>query len=183
MSVGTGTNTAASDSGCGSAKDDKQYIQLSPETVELIAETVGITNLDPSTAIALAEDASYRCREVANICGQLLRHSKRRRLTTKDLNEAFQLYDTDPVLGHHVSESVAYTLIKDSAVDYENPNILYVPDEKLVDLRTYSVAQLPPIVATEPSVQATWLSVEGHYYPENEEAKPVDFPQQAKSIP
>ena len=178
MSVGHKT----SDVGSVNTKEDKQYIQLSPETVELIAETVGINNLDPSTAIALAEDASYRCREVANICGQILRHSKRRKLTTQDVSEAFQLYDTDPVLGHDVGEPVAYTLIKDSG-DFESPNILYVPDEKLVDLRTYSVAQTPPIVATEPCIQATWLSVEGHYYPENEEAKPVDFPQQANVTP
>ena len=184
MSAGAGTKHNSGDGGSRNAtKDDRQYIQLSPETVELIAETIGITNLEPTTAIALAEDASYRCREVANICGQLLRHSKRRKLTTNDVNEAFKLYDTDPVFGHEVSEPVSYTMFKDSAADYQTPNILYVPDETLLDLRSYSLSQSPPIVAKDPSIQATWLSVEGHYYPENEEAKPVDFPQQANVTP
>ena len=186
MSVGSATKTTGSASSgnvaANASKDDKQYVQLSPETVELIAESVGITNLNPATAIALAEDASYRCREVASLCGQLLRHSKRRKLTTRDVNEAFQLYDADPVLGHDTGDAVTYNLLNDT-VDYENPNILYVPVEKMIDLRTYCVAQSPPVVATEPAVHASWMSVEGHYYPENEEPKPVDFPQQANVTP
>ena len=188
MSVGAGNKTSTAGEG-GSAQantstEDKQYIQISPETVELIAETVGITNLDTSTAIALAEDASYRCREVANICGQLMRHAKRRKLTSQDVNEAFSLCDADPVLGHDVVEPLTYTMLKDNTnLEYENPNILYVPNEKLVDLRTYALAQSPPVVAIDPSIQATWLTVEGHFCPENEEAKPVDFPQQANVTP
>jgi transcription initiation factor TFIID subunit 6 len=189
MNVGTGTKTTSggtdSDSGqTNSAKEDKQYIQISPETVELIAETIGITNLDTSTAIVLAEDASYRCREVANICGQLMRHAKRRKLTAQDVNEALDLYDADPVLGHDATDPVSYTMLKDNtSTEYENLDILYVPDEKLVDLRSHALSQSPPVVAIEPSIQATWLSVEGHYCPENEEAKPVDFPQQANVTP
>ena len=163
--------------------EEKQYIQISPETVDLIAETVGITNLEPSTAIGLAEDASYRCREVVNICGQLLRHAKRRKLTTKDVNEALELYDAEPVLGHDVVEPATYTMLKNNTEHIENQNILYVPDEKLLDLRSYALAPSPPIVGTEPCIKASWLCVEGHYYPENEDAKPIDFPQQANVTP
>ena len=163
--------------------EEKQFIQISPETVDLIAETVGITNLDPNTAIGLAEDASYRCREVVNICGQLLRHAKRRKLTTKDVNEALELYDADPILGHDVVEPSTYTMLKNNTEHLENQNILYVPDEKLIDLRSYALAPSPPIVGTSPCIQASWLSLEGHYYPENEEAKAIDFPQQANVTP
>ena len=197
MSVGTGnkagSSVGGSESGSGTTQvnvnatvkeEDMQFIQISPETVELVAETVGITNLDPTAAVALSEDATYRCREVANICGQLLRHAKRRKLTTKDVNEAFDLYDTDPVLGHGGSDGSTYTMLKENAPnEYENLNILYVPDEKLIDLRTLALAPTPPIVASDACIQATWLSVEGHFYPENEEAKPVDFPQQAHVTP
>ena len=163
--------------------DEKQFIQISPETVDLIAETVGISNLDPAIAIGLAEDASYRCREVVNICSQLLRHAKRRKLTTRDVNEALELYDADPVLGHDVVEPSTYTMLKNNTEHTENQNILYVPDEKLLDLRSYALAPSPPIVGSESCIQASWLSVEGHYYPENEDSKPIDFPQQANVTP
>ena len=52
-----------------SKKDEKRYFQLSPDTVPLLAETVGINgnSISPSVSRALAEDVSYRCRELANV--------------------------------------------------------------------------------------------------------------------
>ena len=52
-----------------SKKEEKRYFQLSPDTVPLLAETVGINgnSISPSVSRALAEDVSYRCRELANV--------------------------------------------------------------------------------------------------------------------
>jgi hypothetical protein len=49
------------------SKEEKKYVQLSPDTVLHLAESVGLSNLNPSVARALAEDASYRCRELASV--------------------------------------------------------------------------------------------------------------------
>ena len=51
-------------------KEEKKYFQLSPDTVPLLAETVGINgnSVGPSVSRALAEDVSYRCRELASVC-------------------------------------------------------------------------------------------------------------------
>lgn len=50
-------------------KEEKKYFQLSPETIPLLAETIGINGntISPSVSRALAEDVSYRCRELANV--------------------------------------------------------------------------------------------------------------------
>ena len=50
-------------------KEEKKYFQLSPDTVPLLAETVGINgnSVSPSVSRALAEDVSYRCRELASV--------------------------------------------------------------------------------------------------------------------
>ena len=48
-------------------RDERCFAKLSPETVELIAESLGIGNLAPAVAAALAEDATYRCRQIANV--------------------------------------------------------------------------------------------------------------------
>ena len=52
-----------------SKKEEKRYFQLSPDTVPLLAETVGINgnSISASVSRALAEDVSYRCRELANV--------------------------------------------------------------------------------------------------------------------
>jgi hypothetical protein len=48
-------------------KEDKKFVQISPDTVCHLAESVGVANLNASVARALAEDASYRCRELASV--------------------------------------------------------------------------------------------------------------------
>ena len=49
------------------SKEEKKYVQLSPDSVCHLAESVGLASLNPAVARALAEDASYRCRELANV--------------------------------------------------------------------------------------------------------------------
>jgi hypothetical protein len=51
-------------------KEEKKFVQISPDTVLHLAESVGIANLSPAVARGLAEDASYRCRELASVSDQ-----------------------------------------------------------------------------------------------------------------
>ncbi len=47
--------------------DEKKYVQMAPETVQLLAETVGLGHLSPTIATSLSEDATYRTRELAHV--------------------------------------------------------------------------------------------------------------------
>ena len=87
-----------SNSGGGASKtakvEEKRYVQMSPDTVSMLAESIGISgnSLGSNVSRALAEDVSYRCRELANICSQLMRHSKRKKLSTDDVERALKWY-------------------------------------------------------------------------------------------
>lgn len=157
------------------SKEEKKYVQLSPDTVIHLAESIGLSNISPNVARALAEDASYRCRELANLCSQLLRHGKRRKLTTQDVDRAMKWYNADPVYGHGAgSNEPGYSRIYDTT---KPGNVtLFVNDEKLIDLRPYALTQSPAILASMSTIQGSWLSLEGTYLPENEEHKPVEYP-------
>lgn len=48
-------------------REDRKFVALPPETVQLMAETAGVSNLAPTVAAALSEDASYRAREMAHV--------------------------------------------------------------------------------------------------------------------
>ena len=50
---------------------ERKYVQLSPDSVVLAGESVGITNLPGTVTRALAEDASYRVREVVGVASQV----------------------------------------------------------------------------------------------------------------
>ena len=105
-----------SNSGGGGASktakvEEKRYVQMSPDTVSMLAESIGISgnSLGSNVSRALAEDVSYRCRELANICSQLMRHSKRKKLSTDDVERALKWY----VYGlHHSSFLLIFCDIK-----------------------------------------------------------------------
>ena len=64
--------------------------QVSPDSVVLAAETVGLAGLAGSVSRALAEDVSYRLREVASTAATLLRHS--RKATTNIIDWSMFVY-------------------------------------------------------------------------------------------
>lgn len=41
---------------------------LPKESIEVIAQSIGINNLSPDVALALAPDVEYRLREVMQVC-------------------------------------------------------------------------------------------------------------------
>ena len=48
------------------------FVQVSPDSVRVIGETVGISNMGPTVSRALAEDVSYRVRELAHVSDAFL---------------------------------------------------------------------------------------------------------------
>ena len=49
-------------------KDGKVSSNLSGESMKVIAESVGISGLQDEAAVHLAEDASYRLKQVIQVC-------------------------------------------------------------------------------------------------------------------
>ena len=47
--------------------DDRRYAQVSPDSVRMIGESVGVAGLNQSVCKSLAEDVSYRARELAHV--------------------------------------------------------------------------------------------------------------------
>ena len=157
-----------------SKKDDKKYVQMSPDTVSMLAESVGISGIGSNVCRALAEDASYRCRELSQICGQLMRHSKRRKLTSEDVQRALKWYEAPLTFGHQEADHLeqSYVQIQD------NPGIpgsrsscesLFAPDENHIDLHDFSMnIEAIDYGCNEAnrefnhgSCEATWLAIEG----------------------
>lgn len=48
-------------------REDRKFVALPPETVQVVADSVGVGNVAPAVAAALSEDASYRVRELAHV--------------------------------------------------------------------------------------------------------------------
>ncbi|KAE9591191.1 putative transcription factor Hap3/NF-YB family [Lupinus albus] len=109
------------------------------ETIEVIARTIGITNLSPD--VALAPDLEYRIREITQESIKCMRHSKRTFLATEDVDSALALRNLEfrRAAGH-----------KD----------LFYVDDKDVDFKDLIEAPLPKAPLDTP-VTSHWLAIEG----------------------
>ncbi|XP_011869866.1 PREDICTED: uncharacterized protein LOC105563141 [Vollenhovia emeryi] len=121
-------NNNNNDAGTSSIVGDnssRKYAMLSTDWISTIGEELGIPAPLPAPLLKrLAEDASYRLREVLHKCVTRLRHSKRKRLTSMDVNTVItSLCDADPVFG--ASESMP---------EYHTEAKVYVPSESVVSL-------------------------------------------------
>ncbi|KAL6431131.1 hypothetical protein ACFW04_007099 [Cataglyphis niger] len=120
-------NANSKDAGTSNITSDnnsRRYAMLSTEWISTIGEELGMHPLPDPLLKRLAEDASYRLREVLHKCVTRLRHSKRRRLTSMDVNAVItNLCDADPILG-----------APESLPEYHTEAKVYVPNESVINL-------------------------------------------------
>lgn len=123
------------------------------ESIEIVAESIGISNLSPEVALALTPDVEYRVREIMQEAVKCMRHSKRTVLTSIDVDNALKLRNLEPIYGFAACDSLRFK----RAVGHKD---LFYIDDKDVELN--NVIESPLAKATvDTSVVAHWLAVEG----------------------
>ncbi|XP_033342571.2 uncharacterized protein LOC117229842 [Megalopta genalis] len=117
-------NNGDANSNNAAENNSRRYAVLSTEWISAIGEELGMQPLSDSLLKRLAEDASYRLREVLHKCVTRLKHSKRKRLTSNDVNAVItNLCDVDPIMG--ASESMP---------EYHTEARVFVPNDHVVNL-------------------------------------------------
>lgn len=132
---------------------EKRYIIPSRESIRMMAEAEGVTNLTDDGALILSEDLSYRLREIVQNSIEYMKHAKRRRLTTDDINDALRTSDMQPILGHGSPEPVTFKQVKDA-------DIHFVED---LDLNVANIAfnSYKPKETVELGIKSFWYAIEG----------------------
>ena len=64
---------------------------LPTESIKIIAEFAGIADLKDDVAQALAQDIEYRLRDIIQEAMKFMRHAKRSKLSTEDINHALKV--------------------------------------------------------------------------------------------
>ncbi|XP_068220491.1 TAF6-like RNA polymerase II p300/CBP-associated factor-associated factor 65 kDa subunit 6L isoform X1 [Palaemon carinicauda] len=134
--------------------DDKRCAQIAVESIITWGESVGIVDLSQEVARAIAADATYRLRQSLNVCGQFLRHSKRRRLTPDDVNRSLKWMDVQGVAGYTGSEPVEWMGVGEVGV--------YIPNDPTVNLASTALSGDIFHQPGSPCVRGEWLNVSGH---------------------
>ncbi|XP_059661159.1 transcription initiation factor TFIID subunit 6 [Cornus florida] len=123
------------------------------ETVEVIAQSIGINNLSSDVALALASDVEYRMREIMQEAIKCMRHSKRTTLTTDDVDSALSLRNVEPIYGFTSGDPLRFR----RAVGHKD---LFYVDDKDVDFKDVIETPLPK-APLDTSIVCHWLAIEG----------------------
>ncbi|XP_010913968.1 transcription initiation factor TFIID subunit 6 [Elaeis guineensis] len=144
------------------------------ETIEVIAQSIGIANLSPDVALALAPDVEYRLREIMQEAIKCMRHSKRTVLTADDVDSALSLRNVEPLYGFASGDPLRFK----RAVGHKD---LFYIDDKDVDLKDVINAPLPK-APLDTGVVAHWLAIEGVQpaIPENAPVEAIVAPSEIK---
>lgn len=123
------------------------------EAIEVVAQSIGITNLSPDVALAVAPDVEYRVREIMQEAIKCMRHSRRTVLMADDVDSALKLRNVEPIYGFASGDPLRFK----KAAGHKD---LYYVDNKDIEFR--EVIQTPlSETPLDTSVSAHWLAIEG----------------------
>ncbi|KAK3404394.1 transcription initiation factor TFIID subunit 6 [Eucalyptus grandis] len=148
---------------------------VSKESIEVIAQSIGISNLSPDAALALAPDVEYRLREVMQEAVKCMRHSRRTVLTVDDVEGALNLKNVEPIYGSASGGAMQFK----RAIGHKD---LFYLDDKDVDIKDVIEAPLPK-APLDTAVLCHWLAIEGVQpaIPENAPVEVITAPSRVKS--
>ncbi|XVE50749.1 hypothetical protein DITRI_Ditri01bG0188300 [Diplodiscus trichospermus] len=141
------------------------------EAIEVVAQSIGITNLSPEVAGALAPDVEYRVREIMQEAIKCMRHSRRTVLTADDVDSALKLRNVEPIFGFTAGDPLRFK----RAAGHKD---LFYIDDKDVEFKEVIEAPLPK-APLGTSVTSHWLAIEG-VQPAIPENAPVKAPSDSK---
>ncbi|KAK7273023.1 hypothetical protein RIF29_14069 [Crotalaria pallida] len=144
------------------------------ETIEVIAQSIGINNLSPDVALAVAPDVEYRIREIMQEAIKCMHHSKRTTLTADDVDGALSMRNVEPIYGFTSGGPLRFK----RAVGHRD---LFYIDDKDVDLKEVIEASLPK-APLDTAITCHWLAIEGVQpaIPENAPVEVISAPTDVK---
>lgn len=126
------------------------------DTVKDAAEVLGVQNLPDDVAKAMAMDVEYRLHEIIEQARKFMRHSRRRTLSTRDIDSALKVLNVEPLYGYDTTRAAKFK----EAIVSAGQVLYYLDEEEEVDFDKLINEPIPK-VPREPTYTAHWLAVEG----------------------
>ncbi|XP_064600428.1 TAF6-like RNA polymerase II p300/CBP-associated factor-associated factor 65 kDa subunit 6L [Liolophura sinensis] len=133
--------------------DEKHYAILTRESIRVYGECAGHAEIPDDVAGMLGQDVSYRLRAIAQVGAQFMRHSRRRRMTTEDINKALRNMDVQPVFGHGSLDPQSFQQTREGEIHFV--------EDLEVNFSNMATNSYVPKNMGNTSIKSHWLAVEG----------------------
>ncbi|EDO45275.1 predicted protein [Nematostella vectensis] len=128
--------------------------QLIAESIKVIAESIGVRNLNHEAIGTLMEEGTYRLKQLTQESSKFMQKSKRKKLMTKDIDNALRLQNVEPLYGFVAQDFIPFRFASGGGRE------VFFYDDPEIDLNDVINTQLPRI-PVDVSLKAHWLSIEG----------------------
>ena len=146
--------TAAGGENAGSGNDGEGQLALDVDSIKIMAETVAMGGISEDAAREIAEEVTYRLRQLTQDSAKFMHHGKRAKLLCDDVDQALRMTGQEPLYGFQAGEHVPFRFASGGGRE------LHFLEDKELDLSELVSAQLPKIPVAA-SIRAHWLAIDG----------------------
>lgn len=132
----------------------EEFSKFSQESIKVIAESIGISNLSDLAAKDLADDISYKLKQIVQDGQKFMHHAKRTRLSLADLDHSLKIRNIEPQYGFVTKDFIPFRFASGGGRE------LHFQEEKELDLNDVLLTA-PPKAPLEVSLRTHWLCVDG----------------------
>lgn len=128
--------------------------QLSQESIKTIAESIGISTLSDLAAKEIADDISYKLKQIIQDSQKFMHHGKRTRLCLSDVDQSLKMRNIEPQYGFIAKDFIPFRFATGGGRE------LHFQEESELDLNDVLLSA-PPKAPLEVSLRTHWLCVDG----------------------
>ncbi|PRD30843.1 UNVERIFIED_CONTAM: Taf6 [Trichonephila clavipes] len=152
-------------------KESKASYHFTVESIKIIAESVGVSNLSDEAAKLLADDVTYRTKIILQDAKKFMSHAKRKIFCVIDLDHTLKVKNLEPLYGFISKDFTPFRFASGGGRE------IYFTEEKEMELSDIVGAQMPKL-PLDITIKAHWLSIEGVQPTIPENPPPVSKDQQ-----
>uniref|UniRef100_A0A2M4ASL3 Transcription initiation factor TFIID subunit 6 n=1 Tax=Anopheles triannulatus TaxID=58253 RepID=A0A2M4ASL3_9DIPT len=127
---------------------------LSLESMKVIAESIGVGSLPDDAAKELADDVSFKLKQIVQDAAKFMYHAKRAKLSIADIDHSLKVRNIEPQYGFVNPDFIPFRFASGGGRE------LHFVEEKEIDLSDL-VQGGPPKIPLETTLRAHWLAVDG----------------------
>lgn len=130
-------------------------MSIHKESIQVIAQSLGMNKLKEDVCQAIANDVEYRLREILQEANKFMKHSKRKVLTSQDINYSLEIKNVEPLYGYKTRMNQKSHLFR----KIPKKSLFFLQDN---EMNIKESLQIPlPKVPLGPTISSHWLVIEG----------------------